>query len=371
MSNPKKRTHSSSSNSNNKSIGNKNIRRGKKSRKILKSRHVCRFDGMCKFRTKCRFFHPKQDMGNNMSVLEMWARNTYANNLLKMDDCDLFQYKLTTALTLLAFYFAHGIVVPETFLDEHVYLLDILRELKKEEKLDKFPVIYRNITSFFVSLKRSHSRVSLKAALTFKTIKNNSTISLWRGFRSNYKGYLDYLLINDNIHQTPIILATSLSKDVSYRFVDITSDEPIIWKIIVPREKIHLLPGTIFEDSYEINLDYPSSGKEIEVILPLDSKLKLRRTYEGKTSFKNLDINGREYMLDISEKKRIMIYEWEFLGIGDNIYQANFESQQGNINKYLESVIPGIGKIKFKKTKKKKKPKNKKPKNKKSRRVKN
>lgn len=367
MSNPKKRTHSSSSNSN-KSIANKNIRRSRKSRKILKSRHVCRFDGMCKFRTKCRFFHPKQDMGNNMSVMELWAGNTDVNNLLKMDDCNLFQYKLTTALTLLAFYFAHGIGVPETFLDEHDYLLDILSELKKEGKLDRFTVIYHNIISFFVSLKRAHERVSLKNALTFKTMKNNPTLTLWRGFRSNYNGYLDYLLVNNNIHQTPIILATSLSEEVSYRFVDVTRSEPVIWKIIVPREKIHLLPGTIFEDSYEINLNNPSSGKEIEVVLPLDSKLKLRRKYEGKTTYKNLDIHGREYSVDISGEKRIMVYEWEFLGIGDKIYQENFKTQHANINRYLESVLPGIGKIKLKK-KKNKKPR--KTKNKKSRKGKN
>lgn len=371
MSNPKKRTLSSSSNNNNKSMGNKNVGRGKKSVKILKSRHICRFDGMCKFRNKCRFFHPKQDMGNNMSVLEMWARNTDANNLIEMDDCNLFQYKLTTALTLLAFYFAHGIDVPETFLDEHDYLLDILSELKKEGKLDKFTVIYQNIISFFVSLKRTYTKVSLRNSLTYKTLKNNPTLTIWRGFRSNYNGYLDYLLVNDNIHQTPIILATSLSEEVSYRFVDVTRSEPIIWKIIVPSEKIHLLPGTIFEDSYEINLNNPSSRKEIEVVLPMDSKIKLRRTYEGKTTFKNLDIDGREYLVDISDRKRITIYEWEFLGIGDNIYQENFKTQEANINGYLESVIPGIGKIKFKKTKNKKKPKNKKPKNKKSRKGKN
>ena len=358
MSNAKKRTLSSSSNSN-KNTGN-NTRGGKKSRKILKSRHVCRFDGMCKFRTRCRFFHPKQDMGNNMSVMEMWAGNTDANNLVSAGDCDLFQYKLTTSLTLLAFYFAHGIEIPGNFLEEHDYLLDILRELKKHGQLDRFSVIYQNIISFFVSLKRVHARVSLKTALTFKTIKNNPTISLWRGFRSNYNGYLNHLIINKRHHQTPIILATSLSEDVSYRFVDITSDKPIIWKIIVPREKIHLLPGTIFEDKYEINLNNPSSGKEIEVILPLDSKLKLRRTYEGKTNFKNLDIHGREYMLDISDRKRITIYEWEFLGIGDNIYQENFKTQQENLNRYLESVIPGIGKINLKKKRKRKKKKTKK-----------
>ena len=42
---------------------------------------------------------------------------------------------------------------------------------------------------------------------------------LWRGFRSNYNMFLDNLPKNGDTLQTPIILATSLSENVSYRFV--------------------------------------------------------------------------------------------------------------------------------------------------------
>ena len=56
----------------------------------VKSRTVCRFDGKCKFHGKCRFFHPKERMGSNRSVMESWAANTDPDNLLNEPDCNLF-----------------------------------------------------------------------------------------------------------------------------------------------------------------------------------------------------------------------------------------------------------------------------------------
>ena len=57
----------------------------------------------------------------------------------------------------------------------------------------------------------------------------------------------------------------------------------------------------------------PVASKEFEVILPMDSILKLKGEYRGKTSFESVDIMGRP-TIDISSDPPVKVVEWDFLG---------------------------------------------------------
>ena len=46
--------------------------------------------------------------------------------------------------------------------------------------------------------------------------------------------------------------------------------------------------GTVFEtEDYNINLRRPAANREFEVMLPIDSVLRFKREYRGKTSFES------------------------------------------------------------------------------------
>ena len=132
------------------------------------------------------FFIPKERLGDNMSTMKLWSHNTDANNLIDMDDCNLFQYKLTTALTMMAYFLHLGIPITKDFLVEHSYLEEFIEELKEKGKLDRFSNVYKNIIIFLDTLKGIPNKVSLRNVLTNKTVRNHDNITLWRGFRSNY-----------------------------------------------------------------------------------------------------------------------------------------------------------------------------------------
>ena len=90
-------------------------------------------------------------------------------------------------------------------------------------------------------------------------------------------GFLDNLQFRRDTLQTPIILATSLSENVAYRFTGLDREVPIIWKINIPRKELQHISGTIFErEDYNIDLSRPLANKEFEVILPMDSILKFK-----------------------------------------------------------------------------------------------
>lgn len=320
----------------------------------IKSRTVCRFDGSCKFRGKCKFFHPKEKMGNNMSVMESWAHNTNANNLIDMDDCDLFQYKLTTALTMMAYFLHLGVPITEDFLGVHSYLEEFINELKDKGKLDRFSNVYSNINIFLDTLKRIPTKVSLRNVLTNKSVRNHDNITLWRGFRSNYYGFLDNLRYIRDTLQTPIILATSLSENVAYRFTGLDREVPIIWKINIPRKELNKISGTLFErEGYNIDLSRPLANKEFEVILPMDSILKFKGEYRGKTSFESLDVMGNPIEVDISSDTPVKVVEWDFVGLGKNLYQRNFFERESEVIEVIRTLIPGVGNLKLKKKKRK------------------
>ena len=88
---------------------------------------------------------------------------------------------------------------------------------------------------------------------------------------------------------------------MAYRFTGLNREVPIIWKINIPRKELHKISGTLFErEGYNIDLSRPVASKEFEVILPMDSILKLKGEYRGKTSFESVDIMGDPEEIDIS-----------------------------------------------------------------------
>ena len=98
--------------------------------------------------------------------------------------------------------------------------------------------------------------------MTDRTLRNHDNITLWRGFRSNYFGFLDNLQIHEGTLQTPIILATSLSEDIAYRFTALARDVPIIWKINIARGDLDKISGTLFErNEYNTDLRAPEVEK--------------------------------------------------------------------------------------------------------------
>ena len=315
----------------------------------IKSKTSCRHGSACRFKENCDFLHIEERMGNNMGTMRLWGDNTDPDDLLDMEECELFHYKLTTALTMMSYFLMKGIPIGRDFFEENDYIIDFIRELKERGEMDKFPIVYKNINHFLDTLKRVHTKVSLRNVLTDKTRRIQDSISLWRGFRSNYNMFLDNLHMDGDTLQTPIILATSLSENVSYRFVGFNRIVPTIWKINVPRDKLRELPGTIFEtEDYNINLRRPAANREFEVILPIDSILKFKRKYRGKTSFETIDIFEQPKTVDISSKTPVTVFEWDFVGIGQNIYQSNFMAREDEVIGNLSSLIRGVGKRKSK-----------------------
>ena len=315
----------------------------------IKSKTSCRHGSTCRFKENCDFLHIAERMGNNMGTMRLWGDNTDPDDLLDMEECELFHYKLTTALTMMSYFLMMGIPIGRDFFEENDYIIDFIRELKERGEMDKFPIVYKNINHFLDTLKRVHTKVSLRNVLTDKTRRIQDSISLWRGFRSNYNMFLDNLHMDGDTLQTPIILATSLSENVSYRFVGFNRIVPTIWKINVPRDKLRELPGTIFEtEDYNINLRRPAANREFEVILPMDSILKFKRKYRGKTSFETIDIFQQPKTVDISSETPVTVFEWDFVGIGQNIYQSNFMAREDEVIGNLSSLIRGVGKRKSK-----------------------
>ena len=177
-------------------------------------------------------------------------------------------------------------------------------------------------------------------------------------FRSNYYSFLDNLRFRRDTLQTPIILATSLSENVAYRFTGLDRDVPIIWKINIPRKELQHISGTIFErEDYNIDLSMPAANKEFEVILPIDSILKFKGEYQGKTNFESVDIMGRDIEIDISSDPPVKVVEWDFLGLGENFYQRNFVERETEVIGVIKTLIPGVGNLKLKKKREGKKKK--------------
>ena len=119
-----------------------------------------------------------------MGTVRLWSHNTDPDDLLDMDECELFNYKLTGP-TMMSYFLMMGIPITDNFFEENDYIIDFIKELKERGEMDKFPSIYRNINHFLDTLKRAHTKVSLRNVLTDKTRRIQDSISLWRGFRSN------------------------------------------------------------------------------------------------------------------------------------------------------------------------------------------
>ena len=70
----------------------------------IKSRTFCKYGSACRFLENCNFLHIVEKMGSNMGTMRLWSHNTDPDDLLDMDECELFNYKLTTGLTMMSYF---------------------------------------------------------------------------------------------------------------------------------------------------------------------------------------------------------------------------------------------------------------------------
>lgn len=143
-------------------------------------------------------------------------------------------------------------------------------------------------------------------------------IALYRGFRTGTA-----LPLFDRLRQEgrmeigsaltiPMFMSTSMIEETSLRF---TGDEYILWKIIVPRDKMSIFKYTnISDQDYDILGNFDLFNSEAEILLNIGTSLKCIDIINGYTrNYRYPNANGT---FGIKEKK-CTLYIYEFQGNED------------------------------------------------------
>lgn len=187
----------------------------------------------------------------------------------------------------------------------------------------------KNIIKLHTALKNVPS---IKNVLENKNsiILDNKKLVLYRGFYYKYYEKLLKLFNNNitigNIIETPVFLSTSIDKNTAYKFIDSPNknkNNNIMWKIIVPNDKLDIFNYTYIGLNIDISKPY-SSGMELEFLLNIGCIMRCI-SIETHTGFLAKFQKIEEYKL----------YIFEFIEYS-TFYQNNFVKEMKNIIKCLE-----------------------------------
>ena len=184
----------------------------------------------------------------------------------------------------------------------------------------------------------------------------SNDIILYRGFnKTRYDDMIKSLNIKlDSTIITPTFLSTSVFSNTAFRFA---TDNYIVWKIIVPKNKLKIFNYTFLSDSI-IDIDNLDLG-EAEILLNMGAKLnciKIEKNY--KKNYLVPQLNGSE--IEASKVCTLMTFEfkgWENKSnqIFSNMYKC-LEEPSSIFTRVLTSFWgKKKGTKKLKKMKKKKK----------------
>lgn len=147
---------------------------------------------------------------------------------------------------------------------------------------------------------------------------SNLPMALYRGFRGgtaiplfNRLRQEDRMKIGSVI-TIPMFMSTSMIEETSLRF---TGDDYILWKIIVPRDKMSIFKYTnISDQDYDILGNFDLFNSEAEILLNIGTSLKCIDIINDYTrNYRYPNANGT---FDIKEKK-CTLYIYEFQGYED------------------------------------------------------
>ena len=153
----------------------------------------------------------------------------------------------------------------------------------------------------------------------FKTVDyNDLPFALYRGFRTNTALPLFARLKRENkmkigsyVH-IPTFMSTSMIEETSLRF---TGDNYILWKIIVPVDKMNIFKYTNISDAdYNILGNFDLFNSEAEILINIGTTLKCIDIINSYTS--NYRFPKADGTFEIKTKK-CQLYVYEFVGYKD------------------------------------------------------
>lgn len=337
------------------------------STKLPRQVHIC-IKGKCKYGQACyrkcvehlrRFGHTPQVLPQLMT---QWQHNTDADNLVQADKGgDQFHYRLTNIILMCILLK----IIPDREIHEFFWdIMEELSELSEEDRTiinDFFVNQYQMITTFhksFVSLLPTVSKSSIHNSIV--NANTMDELRIYRGFKRNYGPLLEYYsgITRDTKIKTPLYLSTTLSVNTALNFINF--DKPVLWEIVVPKDKIGKLPYMFFQKNQQpIFIDDEYS--EYEVLLPVGTHLKyLGTTNSTGVTYQRPNLN--KTMTTMTIDKPVVLHQFEFLGIDtkyfDRLYtKAKFDRFIGKVVDMVSSEEAAAGKSKKKSKKRRNKKK--------------
>ena len=291
----------------------------------------CKYGTLCKRKCKTHrkiFSHLNH---SHEGSVRKWSHSNDSNNVYDMDPEERLNYKLVNAVLICILLN----ILPNK--RNHSFIFRIIEQVRENSSSDT--EFKRNVFSLFSTqygvIKKLQNDYKTLISEKTNSVKNSlvggdevDSLRLYRGFRHSYMDYLEYFnrtVNKGDIHTTGLFFSTTISENTAYNFVN--RDTPVMWEIIVPKDKLEMLPYLIFHNSGKV-MDISKEYEEYEVLLPVGTLLKFDgRKQVTHKSYRMPQIDGPLKKVDIVNQ--VTLYTFVFEGFDfsyfDRIYtQVNF-----------------------------------------------